>query len=204
LSGACQSRVAGDGLLSPSGWRSRSAAILELTWDRVDFLTGIVDLKAPELVDWMKKKVKKGRAKVLMTDWLREELIIAKNQSLTGHVIEWDGEPIKCIRKSFVSVCERAGFGHWVARPATDDPKRRVFVPSITPHVLRHTAISWMEEAGVPMSVISRFAGHDDENTTRKNLLAPAPRQAHATGGRGRELEVSKEAKRIAIQVQKT
>jgi integrase len=105
-----------------------------------------------------------------------------KGASLTGHVIEWDGEPIKCIRKAFVTVCERAEFGKWVARPTKwvarpteDDPKRHVFLSSVTPHVLRHTAISWMEEAGIPMSVISRFAGHDDENTTRKIYWHPRP-----------------------------
>lgn len=151
----------------------RTRALLELTWDRVHFDTGIIDLKVPKLVDWLEKKVQKGRAVVYMNDFLRETLLEAKAGALTEHVIEWDGQPVGCIRKGFMAAVERAGLGEYVK----DDknPERSIFVTHVTPHLLRHTAASWMEEAGVPMSQISRFLGHDDENTTRKIYAKPRP-----------------------------
>jgi integrase len=137
----------------------RTRALLELTWDRVHFDTGIIDLRVPQLVDWLAKRVQKGRAAVYMNEFLRRELMTAKAGALTGHVIEWDGAPVGCIRKGFMAAVARAGLRH------------------VTPHLLRHTAASWMEEAGVPMSQISRFLGHDDETTTRK--IYAKPRAAH-------------------------
>lgn len=136
----------------------RTKALLELTWDRVHFDTGIIDLKAPKLVDWLEKKVQKGRAVVYMNDFLRETLLDAKGGSLTNHVIEWNGEPVGCIRKGFMAAVERAGLG-----------------PHVTPHALRHTGASWMEEAGVAMTLISRFLGHKDEKTTRRIYAKPRP-----------------------------
>jgi len=136
----------------------RTQALLELTWDRVHFDTGIVDLKVPQMVDWLEKKVQKGRAVVYMNSFLRETLLSAKAGALTDHVIEWDGAPVGCIRKGFMAAVARAGLG-----------------PHVTPHLLRHTAASWMEEAGVPMSQISRFLGHQDEKTTRTIYAKPRP-----------------------------
>ena len=39
-------------------------------------------------------------------------------------------------------------------------------VPSLTPHVLRHSCITWLIERGVPVPVVQRFAGHADVATT--------------------------------------
>jgi integrase len=134
----------------------RTAAILELTWDRIDFDTGIIDLKKPAQVDWLAKKVQKGRAVVVMNDLAREALLQARQGALTDHVIEWDGAPVRNIRKGFVAAAKRAGL-------------------AVSPHDLRHTAASMMEEAGIDMQVISRFLAHKDQRTTSTIYSKPRP-----------------------------
>ena len=44
----------------------------------------------------------------------------------------------------------------------------RAGVPSLTPHVLRHSCITWLIERGVPVPVVQRFAGHADVSTTMR------------------------------------
>ena len=41
-------------------------------------------------------------------------------------------------------------------------------VPELTPHVLRHSCITWLIERGVPVPVVQRFAGHADVSTTMR------------------------------------
>ena len=41
-------------------------------------------------------------------------------------------------------------------------------VPSLTPHVLRHSCITWLIERGVPVPVVQQFAGHADIATTMR------------------------------------
>lgn len=139
----------------------RSAAILELTWDRINFETGVIDLKAPKLVDWLEKKVSKGRATVVMNDLAREALTEARAGALTDNVIEWDAKAVRSIRKGFMTAATKAGL-------------------SVTPHDLRHTAASLMEEAGIEMQVISRFLAHKDQRTT--SSIYSKPRPAHLIG----------------------
>jgi len=38
----------------------------------------------------------------------------------------------------------------------------------VTPHTLRHTAATWMAQAGVPMWVISKYLGHTSTRTTER------------------------------------
>lgn len=134
----------------------RTAALLELTWNRIDFDTGIIDLKAPKQVDWLEKKVQKGRAIIVMNDLAREALLEARKGALTDHVIEWNGLPVKNVRKAFAAAAERAGL-------------------EVTPHDLRHTAATLMEEAGVEMQIISRFLAHKDQRTTSQIYAKPRP-----------------------------
>lgn len=51
----------------------RKSAILQLTWDRIDFERGLIHL------DVIGEKNRKGRAVVPMTDRARAELLIARN-----------------------------------------------------------------------------------------------------------------------------
>ena len=57
-------------------------------------------------------------------------------------LIEWQGEPVKRINKAFRSARKAAGLG-----------------PDVTPHTLRHTAITWQAQLGVPPHEICGFFG---------------------------------------------
>jgi integrase len=123
---------------------ARSSALLELTWDRVDLEAGLIDLRRPEPVNPLTKKVRKGRAVVPMNSTARAVLSQAKAESISDHVIEWNGGPIMKIRKGFEEACRRAGLA------------------GVTPHDLRRTAATWADEAGIDPQRIARLLGHSN------------------------------------------
>lgn len=125
----------------------RKTAILELTWDRVDFEAGEIDLRRPDVVDPMSKAFQKARALVPMNGLARAALQEACQAALSDHVVEWDGEAVANVRKGFRAACARAG------------------LLGVTPHTLRHTAGSWAWEETTPEKV-ARFLGHRDSRTT--------------------------------------
>lgn len=135
---------------------ARSGALFDLTWDRVDFETGLIDLQLPEIINPMTKEVRKKRPVSPMTDAVRAELEAARIGALTDHVIEWNGEPVRSIKKAFAAAVAKA--------------KLR----NVTPHTLRHTAATWLTEAGIPMEIIARFIGHRDPKTTRTIYSHPS------------------------------
>lgn len=120
----------------------RKSAILQLTWDRVDF-----DRKQIRLAV-VGEKNRKGRALVPMTERLHAELLIAKDAALSPYVVEYAGGQVLNIKKGFASAVARAGLG------------------DITPHDLRHSAAVWMAESGVRMDEIAQFLGHSDPRIT--------------------------------------
>jgi integrase len=133
------------------GTGGRTEAILGLTWPQVDFEKSLIDLREKTVENPLTKKVRKGRAIVPMSDELRAILQDAHQHRLTDHVVEWNGAPIKKIRKGFTAAVERAGLGS-----------------DVTPHTLRHTVASLATDADVSMLKISRFLGHRDTRTTER------------------------------------
>jgi len=128
---------------------ARKGALLDLTWDRVDFEGGIITLSTGE-------GGRKGRATIPMTKAARECLEELKNAALTDYVIEWAGKPVQSIKKGFAAACKRSGV-------------------ECTPHVLRHTAACWMAEAGTPMSEIAQVLGHTDSRITERVYAKYSP-----------------------------
>ncbi len=124
---------------------ARSGAVKELTWDRVNFETGFITLSTPD--EFGRKK---GRATVPMNADLRRRLEAAKKVAQSDHVIEWAGEPVKSLKRGFRRAAEDAG------------------LEGVTPHTLRHTAASWMAQAGLPMTKIAAMLGHSDSRTTER------------------------------------
>jgi integrase len=57
-------------------------------------------------------------------------------------IVEWNGEIVKKMNKAFRSVRADAGFGK-----------------DVVPHTLRHTAITWQAQAGVPINDICGYFG---------------------------------------------
>lgn len=135
----------------------RRQALLDLTWDRVDFKGALI-----RLADAGNGK---QRATVPMTRHARRALRLAYRARQTVFVIEYAGRPVGSVKKGFASACERAG------------------LERVTPHVLRHTAAVWMAEKGVPMSMIAQYLGHSDDRITQRVYARYSPdylRQAAA------------------------
>lgn len=121
----------------------RATAILDLTWDRIDFERGEIRLGRGE-------KLRKGRATVPMTDRARTALEGAARARTCEHVIEYGGKRVGRIVKAFGAAARAAK------------------VPWCTPHVLRHTAAVWMAESGIPMAEIAQYLGHSDSRVTER------------------------------------
>jgi integrase len=122
---------------------ARTKAILELTWDRVDFERGIIDYRVPG-----RAKTKKGRAIVPMNGIVRLALGSVPEDERTGTVIKYGARPISAVRHAFARACERAG------------------IKGVTPHTLRHTFATLAIEAGVPVERVGKAMGHLDPRTT--------------------------------------
>lgn len=123
---------------------ARKSAILQLTWDRVDFERGLIKL---EIVG---DKNRKGRATVPMTDNCRTALQESYAARQTPYVVEYGGNRVLDIKKGFIGAVKRAGL--------TD----------VTPHDLRHSAAVWMAEAGISMDEIAQYLGHSSPAITFK------------------------------------
>lgn len=120
---------------------ARAGALLGLRWAECDFERRVISLGGTGR--------QKRRARVPMHPNLAFALVIAKEAAETDHVIEWAGKPVKSIKNAFRRAVKEAGLGK-----------------EVTPHVLRHTAASWMAEAGIPMAEIAAVLGHSDPSIT--------------------------------------
>lgn len=126
------------------GTGARSNALLDLTWDQVDFERGVITLNPEERV-----QTSKYRATVPMNAQLRASLEEAKAGAMSDYVIEHGRHRVGSIKKGFAAACERSGI-------------------KATPHMMRHSAAVWMAEDGVPMSQIAKFLGHTDSRITER------------------------------------
>jgi integrase len=134
------------------GTGARSTALLELTWDRVDFARGVIDLNPVNRV-----QTSKHRATVSMNSQVRGFLEEAKAGAMSNHVIEYGSSKLASIKKGFEAATKRAGI-------------------KATPHMLRHSAAVWMAEDGVPMAVIAQFLGHSDSRITESTYARFSPK----------------------------
>lgn len=124
---------------------ARSAAALDLTWDRVDFGRGIIQLRNP--FDGQRRK---GRATVPMNSSLRDELAAAKKAALSPFVVEWAGNRVKSIKKGIKAAAKAAK------------------LDGVSPHVFRHSAAVWLVEDGHSFEEVAQFLGHSDVKITFK------------------------------------
>lgn len=122
----------------------RHSALLELTWDRVDF-----DRRSLRLAT-EGAQGRKGRASVYINDWLLGALRTAYEARTCEYVIEWGGKPLKSIKRAFEAAAIRAG------------------IPDVTPHVLRHSAAVAMVGAGISMEKVAQYLGHTSIRVTER------------------------------------
>lgn len=130
---------------------ARMSAILDLTWSRVDLDNGFADLMPAG-----RHVTNKQRAVVPLTKRALLALREAQEGALTDHVIEWNGKPVKSIKKALKRISERTGV-------------------DFSPHVLRHTAGVWMAKANVPMQKIAQYLGHTSSKVTERVYARYSP-----------------------------
>jgi len=124
---------------------ARSGAILELTWDRVDFERGLIWFPLPE-----RTPTNKRRAVVPFEGALARALRWLKKHSKGKHVVNYRGEGVAAIKKAFASACARAK------------------LKGVTPHTLRHTAATWAAQNGVDLWDIAGMLGHSKMSMTER------------------------------------
>lgn len=130
---------------------ARMSALLDLTWDRVDFDRGIIDLNPPG-----RHKTNKRRTVVPMNKRAREALEEAHKGRLSDFVIEHGGKPIASVKKAIRMAAARSGV-------------------QCSPHVFRHTAAVRMAEADVPMTKIAQYLGHTSVKVTEQTYARYSP-----------------------------
>ena len=126
------------------GTGARTNALLDLTWDRVDFDRNVIILNPHDRV-----QTSKYRATVPMNAQLRGALAEAKEGAMSDFVIEHGRERVASIKNGFKAAARRAGL-------------------KATPHMMRHSAAVWMAEANTPFSQIAQFLGHTDSRITER------------------------------------
>lgn len=143
LLAACHTPHLRDFVLLAVHTMQRPGAILSLRTCQVDLGHGRIDFLPPGAV-----QSKKRRPVVPITATIRPILEQAVAMSESGHVIEYQGLPIKCIRNAFGKACRRAG------------------LVGVSPVTLRHSGATLAAAAGVPMRQISGMLGHTTTKTT--------------------------------------
>ena len=126
---------------------ARKGAVLSLRWTQVDLVRGRIDFNEPG-----RSQTNKTRPIIPIPRRLTWFLRQAHQRASCPHVVQLDGRRLGDIKKGFAAACERAG------------------IEGVTPHTLRHTAGTWMAQAGVPLWQIAGWLGHSEKRTTELYL----------------------------------
>lgn len=130
---------------------ARPSAILDLTWDRIDFERRLIDLNPAG-----RKQTAKRRPVVKMNDELHDALKGAYEARQIAHVIERGAKRVANVKKAFQAASERCGI-------------------HVTPYTLRHTGAVWAAEQGISMAALAQYMGHDDDSTTQRHYARFSP-----------------------------
>jgi integrase len=125
---------------------ARKASILSLTWDRVNFDTGMIDFQEPG-----RTLTKKRRSIVPIGAVALPILKTARLMAQSEYVVEYNGKPVPTgLRWSFRKACERAGL---------------TWVP--TPHHIKHSVASWFAMDKVPIDQAADWLATDPATLRR-------------------------------------
>ena len=150
---------------------ARPTAILELTWDRVDFDRRQIDLNPRG-----RRQTKKRRPVVPLNDEVLSELKAAYAARQSEYVVERGAKPIGSVKKAFLAASARSGI-------------------KVTPYTLRHTGAVWAAEGGASMDELAQFMGHDDSATTSTHYARYSP--GHLAGVANKVQRQPKQAERF-------
>lgn len=126
---------------------AREQAILDLTWDRVDFEANVIHFDVPG-----RRKTKKKRAAVPISRALRPILERAHAERTGDLVLDNKG--------AVWALVQRAAIGAGLAPPQQIDRTAKPKATGISPHVFRHTAATHMARRGVSLYAIAKILGN--------------------------------------------
>lgn len=130
---------------------ARMSAILELRWDQVDFKHKTINFN-----QLGREQSNKRRPEVPINNRALLSLEEAARGAVSDFVVEWDGRPVKSIKKAIRRAAERSGV-------------------ICSPHVFRHTAGVWMAQGDIPMQKISQYLGHTSSRVTERTYARYSP-----------------------------
>lgn len=125
---------------------TRNGALLSLRWipttagGWIDVDRGIIHRRAEGSAE-TKKRQPPARIPPKLLPWLRRWRARDMGRGIS-YVIHWDGVGVGKLRRSWATVRRHAGLG-----------------PDVTPHTLRHTAVTWQLQAGVDPWEVAGWAG---------------------------------------------
>jgi integrase len=123
----------------------RKEAILSLRWPQVDLEAGRIDFEVAG-----RRRTNKKRGVIQIPPRLLPHLRRARKRGTDlGYVLHINGECIKDIKKGFAAACKRAG------------------LEGVSPHTLRHTAATWLMQAGTDVWQASGFLSMSMETLQR-------------------------------------
>jgi len=111
---------------------ARKGAILDLTWDRVNFDRCFIDFNHPD-----KAPNNKRRAVIPIAPHVMAALQIALKEATCNAVIEYKGKPVQDVKNGFRRAVSQIGR------------------PTLTPHVMKHSVVSWLAQEGVSIDRIA-------------------------------------------------
>jgi integrase len=128
---------------------ARKQAIYDLTWDRVDFETGMIHFAVPGRAQTKKRRVSVPMSDALITDLNWYEPCLSHR---VGPVLPPGGDVWAAIQSCVI----RAGLAPKQKRGTGQAIKST----GISPHTLRHTAATHMARRGVPLYDIAGVLGN--------------------------------------------
>lgn len=144
----------------------RASAVLDLTWSQIDLVRGRINFNPPGRTQTKKRRpiipvprallatlrrrhAQAERERVQRDREAKSDPMNAKRRFAVGEtVIAYRGQRVGSVKKGFATAAERAG------------------IPECTAHTLRHTAGTWMAQAGVKIEEIAGYLGHSSSQTT--------------------------------------
>ena len=128
----------------------RASAVLELIWSRVDLDAGLIRFRAEGEAETNKRR---GRIRI------PRQLVghLRRWSSVRGtHVVSFRGKPVASVKTGIRRAAERAG------------------IEEVSPHVLKHTAITWAIKNGLHVEDAAEYFDTSPE-TIRKHYWHHSP-----------------------------
>jgi len=133
------------------GTAARTGAILDLSLNQIDLEHRLIDLNPKG-----RAQTKKYRPTVKLPDQLVPYVEARTQASKTGALIQYDGFPVSCVKRSWAT-----------ARTAADLPG------NVQTYSFRHTIARWLRMQSVPAWEVAAQLGHKAPDYSTTEIYAP-------------------------------